>query len=73
MHITYDAKADAIYIRLREGDFGKNREVEPGVVLDIGPNDELLGIEILSASKRVSMSDIANVSIEMPLDVTRAA
>jgi len=73
MRITYDTKADAIYIRLKEGEFARNREVELGVVLDIGPDDELLGIEILDASTRVSISDIANVSIEMPLDVTRAA
>lgn len=73
MRITYDTKADAIYIRLKEGEFARNREVEPGVVLDIGPSDELLGIEILDASTRINMSDIANVSIEMPLDVTRAA
>ena len=73
MHITYDTKADAIYIRLGEGDFARNREVEPGVVLDMGPNEELLGIEILDASTRVNMSDIANISIEMPLDITRAA
>lgn len=73
MRITYDTKADAIYIRLKEGKFARNREVELGVVLDIGPDNELLGIEILDASTRINMSDIANVSIEMPLDVTRAA
>ncbi len=73
MQITYDAKADALYIKLKEGEFQKNREVEPGVVLDLGQNDELLGIEILDASTRLEMADISKVSIEMPLDVTRAA
>ena len=73
MHITYDTKADALYIRLKDGEFQKNREVEPGIVLDIGKNDELLGIEILDASTKLEMSDITKVSIEMPLDVTRAA
>ncbi|MCX6377664.1 MAG: DUF2283 domain-containing protein [Armatimonadetes bacterium] len=73
MHITYDVKADALYIRLKEGEFHRNREVEPGIVLDIGKNDELLGIEILDASTKLEMSDITKVSIEMPLDVTRAA
>ena len=73
MHITYDTKADALYIRLKDGEFQKNREVEPGIVLDIGKNDELLGIEILDASTKLDMSDITKVSIEMPLDVTRAA
>lgn len=73
MRITYDTNADAIYIGLKEGTFAKNREVEPGVVLDLGPNDELLGIEILDASTRINIADIANVSIEMPLGITRAA
>lgn len=73
MHITYDSKADALYIKLKEGQFKRNREVEPGIVLDFGPNDQLLGIEILDASEKLNISDISKVSIEMPLDVTRAA
>ena len=73
MRITYDTKADALYIKLQEGTFAKNREVEPGLVLDIGPNDELLGIEILDAATRLKISDITKVSIEMPLDIASAA
>ena len=73
MRITYDTQADAIYIRLQEGEFGLNKEVEPGLVLDIGQNKELLGIEILDASSRFDMADISRVSIEMPLNVTKAA
>jgi len=73
MRITYDTKADALYICLQEGKFAKNREVEPGLILDIGNREELLGIEILDASTRFNMTDIAHVSIEMPLNVTEAA
>ncbi|MDO8684169.1 MAG: DUF2283 domain-containing protein [Armatimonadota bacterium] len=73
MRITYDTKADALYISFREGVFAKNREIEYGVVLDIGQNDELLGIEILDAATRLDISDIAKVSIEMPLNLTEAA
>ena len=73
MRITYDTKADALYISLQEGVFAKNCEAEYGVVMDIGENDELLGIEILDAAKRLDLSDIAKVSIEMPLNLTEAA
>lgn len=73
MRITYDTKADALYISLHEGTFLKNREVEEGVVLDLGTNNELLGIEILNAATRVDLSDIAKVSIEMPPNLTEAA
>jgi len=73
VRITYDSRADALYIRLREGEFARNREVEPGVVLDIGRESELLGIEILNASARLDPADVAKVSIEIPLDLTQAA
>lgn len=73
MHISYDTKADALYIKLKDGEFKRNREVEPGIVLDLGPDDQLLGIEILDASEKLNLSDISKVSIEMPLDITRAA
>ncbi len=39
MRITYDTKADALYISLQDGVFAKNREIEHGVVLDLGAND----------------------------------
>ena len=71
MHVTYDSRADAIYIRLKEGDFSLNREVVPGVVFDLGPDDDLLGIEILDASLRLKI-DVSNVTVEMPLDVRAA-
>ena len=73
MRITYDTKADALYISLQEGMFAKNYEAEYGVVMDIGENDELLGIEILDAAKRLDLSAIAKVGIEMPLNLTEAA
>lgn len=73
MRITSDTRADAIYIRLQEGEFAANREVEPGLVLDIGSHDELLGIEILDAASRFNIADISKVSIEMPLNITEAA
>jgi uncharacterized protein YuzE len=73
MRIAYDTKAGALYISLQEGTFAKNREIEEGVVLDLGANDELLGIEILDAATRLILSDIVKVSIEMPLNLTEAA
>ena len=69
MQITYDRKADALYIRLQSGKFVKNKEIEEGIILDIGENGALLGIEILEASSRFSLKDIAGVEIKMPLDL----
>ncbi|HAZ31186.1 MAG TPA: DUF2283 domain-containing protein [Dehalococcoidia bacterium] len=69
MQITYDTRADAMYIKFRDGEFMSNKEVEEGIILDIGKGNALLGIEILEASTRFSPQDLARVDIQMPLDL----
>jgi uncharacterized protein YuzE len=71
MRISYDTEADALYIRIGEGEFKENREVLPGIVLDIGENGELLGIEVLEASRRYPLSTLAHVDIAMPLEMSQ--
>ena len=68
MRITLDPEADAIYIRLREGPFVTNREVAEGIILDVGENDVILGIEILEASTRLAASDVTRLEVLMPTD-----
>jgi uncharacterized protein YuzE len=67
--ISYDTEADALYIRITDGEFGENREVLPGVILDLGAKGELLGIEILEASTRCPARELAHVDISMPLEM----
>ena len=69
MKISYDTQADALYIQLQEGTFARNAEPVEGVVLDLGADDMLLGIEILEASTRFSPADLARVEVLMPLEL----
>jgi uncharacterized protein YuzE len=69
MQITYDNKADALYIKLREGKFGSNKEMVEGIILDMDVDNAVLGIEILEASTRLGKEDLARVDIHMPLDL----
>jgi uncharacterized protein YuzE len=73
MHISYDTQADALYISFQEGKFARNKEVEEGIVLDLGEGEVLLGIEILEASSRFSVRDLSRIAIEMPLHLAQAA
>ncbi|MDA2924989.1 DUF2283 domain-containing protein [Acidobacteria bacterium AH-259-L09] len=73
MHITYDTAADALYIKFQDGKFLRNKELEEGIVLDIGEGGILLGLEILEASSRFSTQDICKIAIEMPLHLTQAS
>jgi uncharacterized protein YuzE len=69
MKVTYDTQADALYIQLREGKFACNREVAEGVILDLGEDEALLGIEILEASSRFPVGELARVEVLMPLEL----
>jgi len=57
MRITYDEKADALYIAFGEGPTTVE-EVAEGIALDWDGEGRLLGIEILDASKRVASPQV---------------
>lgn len=52
MKIKVDREADALYLRLDDSQIVESEEVSPGVVLDYNEQDQVVGIEILSISKR---------------------
>lgn len=64
MRLKVDRESDALYLRLDESKIVDSEEVTPGVVLDFNEHDEVVGVEILRLSKRVSMPDISKVSLE---------
>ncbi len=50
MRISYDVEVDALYIRLLEGPFEcRTLRLTDEVSLNIGPDEQLVGIEILDA------------------------
>ncbi len=57
MKVTYDEKADALYIAFGEGP-ATVQEVAEGIALDWNGEDKLLGIEILDASRRVANPEV---------------
>jgi uncharacterized protein YuzE len=64
LKIEYDREADALYIQLREAEVEDNIDIEEGVTVDLDEKRHIIGIEILDASKRLSLKDIANITIE---------
>jgi len=57
MKVTYDERADAVYIAFGKGP-ATVQEVAEGVALDWDSEGKLLGIEILDASKRVANPEV---------------
>jgi uncharacterized protein YuzE len=69
LKIEYDREADALYIQLREVYVEDNIDVEEGISLDLDENRHIVGIEILDASKKLSLKDLVNITIEnIPVD-----
>ena len=74
MKIEYDREADALYIQLREVYVEDNIDVEEGITLDLDENRHIVGIEILDASKKLSLKDMVNITIEnLPIDRIESA
>lgn len=64
MNIEYDGEADALYIMLKEAEVEESVEVENGVIMDIDAERHIIGLEVLNASKRLSLRDLTNISIQ---------
>lgn len=63
MNITYNDNVDLLYIRLDDRKQQViNKRISEDIVLDIGEDDRIVGIEILDASKRVNLDRILPIS-----------
>jgi uncharacterized protein YuzE len=52
--VTYDAEVDILRILLSDAPIEESDEDKPGVILDYDKDGNIVGLEILDASKRVS-------------------
>lgn len=51
MKVKYDKETDILYIRLSDAVIDESDEDKDGVILDYAANGQLVGIEVLNASK----------------------
>jgi uncharacterized protein YuzE len=66
MHIIYNDKTDLLYIRLDDKKQDViNRRVSEDIILDIGENDRIVGIEILDASRHVSLDRLLPIRYDV--------
>lgn len=73
MKIEYDKEADALYILLRDAQVDDNVDIEEGVSIDLDENKHIIGIEILGASKKLSLENITTITIaNLPVETVAA-
>lgn len=62
MQIIYNTQTDLVYIQMDDTHQSVlNRQLSDDVVVDIGEDDQIVGIEILDASKRLDLSKLLPV------------
>ena len=54
MKVIYDPEVDVLRILLSDAPIEESDEDKPGVILDYDKDGNIVGLEILDASKRVS-------------------
>jgi uncharacterized protein YuzE len=66
MQIHYNSTTDLVYIRLdeRKQDVINRRSTED-IVLDIGADNRIIGIEILDASKHLNLESLLPVKYQV--------
>jgi uncharacterized protein YuzE len=55
MKVKYDKEVDVLYISLNQEQVKESDESKPGIVIDYSDNGNIVGIEILDASKKMQM------------------
>jgi uncharacterized protein YuzE len=74
MKITYDRESDALYIRLLEGDYEcRVVRLTADVALDFAEGEELVGIEVLGASRLFDTPESPAVELQDLIARTAAA
>ena len=65
MRISYDDEVDALYIRLVEGQHQcRTVRLTDEIALNIGANEQLVGIEVLDAKQVLGSGGIPSLTVE---------
>ncbi len=65
MRISYDSEVDALYIRLLEGPYQcRTLRLTDEVSLNIGPDEQLVGIEVLDAKTILGKGALPTVVLD---------
>jgi len=69
MKVYYDKEVDALYLKLGDESPEGVVEIAEGVNLDTGAEDNIVGMEILDASKKLDLETILSYTLELDKDL----
>jgi uncharacterized protein YuzE len=62
--LKVDQQADALYLTLSEAPASRSEEISPGIIVDYDDQERVVGIEMLSLSKRAPAVDVQRLLFE---------
>ena len=65
MRLKIDHKNDALYFQLDESAIVESEEIKPGIILDYNDQGNVIGIEMLDLSKRVSSETLKRLQFDI--------
>ncbi|WP_414039128.1 DUF2283 domain-containing protein [Acidithiobacillus sp. M4-SHS-6] len=63
MLVRVDREADAVYLELTSVPIQESEEVADGIILDYDKDGNIVGVEILGASKKGGADALRNINI----------
>lgn len=63
MRVTYDKRANAMYIKMSDGLSVSTRKITDKVIVDLNENGDLIGIELLEASTYIEDVDSVDYQV----------
>ena len=64
MKVSYDPDVDAVYLELLKSEPEGVIEVAEGIHIDVTSDGKIVGIELLDASKKVSLASLLTYEID---------
>ena len=65
MNISYDPNYDVMYLKFSDGEIVDTIEVEANVLIYYGSQGEIMGIEIIDASKLIRANPLNEIVIKI--------
>lgn len=66
MKIVYDPEVDVLRILFQETTIAESDENESGIIFDYDDSGNVIGLEVLSASKRIDNPQSVSYTIQQP-------
>lgn len=65
MKVTYDEKADAVYIKFTDAEYDVSKEIDEGIIFDMDKEGKVIGIEIIDASEKLTKKSLQEMNFKL--------